>query len=62
MDVVRRVLSFDLGQKVVEMSEQEGATLDGGDVLFTGMIYQTPATITQHLIQAIVYQVMEWQV
>eukprot|EP00057_Strongylocentrotus_purpuratus_P032776 XP_788796.4 PREDICTED: N(G),N(G)-dimethylarginine dimethylaminohydrolase 1 isoform X1 [Strongylocentrotus purpuratus] len=36
VDVVRRVLSFDLGQKVVEMSEQEGATLDGGDVLFTG--------------------------
>ncbi|XP_041480882.1 N(G),N(G)-dimethylarginine dimethylaminohydrolase 1-like isoform X1 [Lytechinus variegatus] len=36
VDVVRRVLSFDLGQKVVDMAEVEGATLDGGDVLFTG--------------------------
>ncbi|XP_072176798.1 N(G),N(G)-dimethylarginine dimethylaminohydrolase 1-like [Diadema setosum] len=36
VDVVRRVLSFDLGQRIVDMSEQEGATLDGGDVLFTG--------------------------
>ncbi len=33
---IRRILQDDLRQKIVEMKEDQKATLDGGDVLFTG--------------------------
>ncbi|XP_072016714.1 N(G),N(G)-dimethylarginine dimethylaminohydrolase 1-like isoform X1 [Amphiura filiformis] len=33
---IRRILKDDLRQRVVEMKEDQKATLDGGDVLFTG--------------------------